>query len=634
MASNVDHQAVLDFFKSSIPTLVPGPNHISSTGTRPPAKFDKHLHTKLTLKRVLYCPSLVDDFAAIADDALSQYLLQQSLPSTNDDVCETGRFPGKRVRDVMQREIEASINDIINEESIRSIYAAILIPYCLTVASTLEFQLPIWSSGCLAWELVAYTKENFGIPDGFFQIKNSPTMAVPSSYEKTKEHFSNVAVWEFKNLKAGNEAVFQCIRELARLDQFPWVTCEAGHLCGVKCKSPPDSREAMVYWKKCGPDAPSPICKSTCMESSAPLPEITIPFTSAHALHAEHMMQQVWAEMVKYDATFACLTSGHLKMYCYRKRDNGWLYISDVLSTDSENTAKYLTGFLIAALRDARERATELENNKPATWAKENPFKAVQTEENMSQDLAPEEVLSQAKVQQWLVLYSKMKPEYRSGSFLTTTLYQRGFPHLNASAGQPDTSKCLLVSITGDRHTSKGTFQVNGISFSGIPGQYAEHVVVKTANAEGALSLRKNEYQIILDLKAANVTCIPDALGCFWYADPGRRIKPDYAAFIFEDVGEVSLDELWAKKRQIDKKYVDAAKDGLRQIHKAGYRHRNLSLCDIIVRDCIRSDRSVVSFVNFGRAKRVSTPVDSKEKGKMKKEEEQLESLLLNPLKR
>lgn len=85
--------------------------------------------------------------------------------------------------------------------------------------------------------------------------------------------------------------------------------------------------------------------------------------------------------MVKDDVTFACLCSGRRKMYLMRNRREQCVYISDVLSTDMKWTAKTLTGFFIAAIRDAEYRYDEMQASKPFTWSLENPFRRQMTKE-------------------------------------------------------------------------------------------------------------------------------------------------------------------------------------------------------------------------------------------------------------
>ncbi|KAG6907649.1 hypothetical protein DXG01_008099 [Tephrocybe rancida] len=625
--TDVNLAAVIDFFQSSLPTLVPAPNdeHTKSKNTRPPAQFDKHLHPELTLKRVIYCPSMVKDFAAIANNALSQYVSHRPLPSTertlNEDGVDTNDFPGNGSRDDSIHDIEIVINKIVNEESVRDIYAATLVPQCLTVASTLAFHLPLWSRGYLEWEKTTYTDENFGIADGFFKCVNRPAKSacglVPplsALSRKMMEYFPNLAVWEFKNLLAGSLGVFEGIRELARNDQFQWTGCEAGHLCGVIKKNHPTSGsdKPLVYWEKLGPDAPNPVCKST---TEKPVPAADIPpisskgCASANALHSIHITQQVWAEMVKHDTTFACLSSGHLKMYFYRRRREAWLYTSDVISTDMAGTSGLLTGFLIAILHDAQERTLELERTKPTTWCDANPYA-----------IPPDDVP--------LVPKKNTNP---SGSFIQDRLYRRVSLHSTEITREPAIGDPFLhVAIDGERHTSKGTFKVNDIVFPGILGQFSKFICVKTANADSTLERRKKEYSVILDLQAAGVTCIPDLLGFFVYVDPDYKVKLTYAAVIFEDVGDISLQDIWDNTQKIDEIYRAAAKEGLKQIHDAGYCHRDISLCDIIVRKPKRSDRQLVSFVNLVRAKKVGDD----QKYKMKQEKELLAHLLVNPRKR
>lgn len=316
--SDPDLEAVHEFFKSSLPALFPGPRHTSSRNTRDPAGFDQHLDHHLRLERVVYCPSLVNDFEALADDALSRYLRNKGpLPSTRPIYVLNGQtrryedvnqFPGweKRAKDIFSNE---KIDNIQNEASIEQIYSTTLARQCVVVASTLEFQLPRWSQGFLRWDMIPETGyKNYALADGFLKMvdsfasgylgTHSPKLLSPF-HAGLMSSYPTLAPWEFKNLLAGDLAVFQCIRELSVSKTFPWIECEHKELCQTIRRRghplPNADGTARVYWEPLGYDAPYPVCQSILGD---PVPRDQIPRISEHVerddhVHAIYIMQQV-----------------------------------------------------------------------------------------------------------------------------------------------------------------------------------------------------------------------------------------------------------------------------------------------------------------------------------------------------
>ncbi|KAG6895219.1 hypothetical protein C0992_002521 [Termitomyces sp. T32_za158] len=316
--SDPDLDAVHDFFKSSLPTLLPGPRHTSSRLTRDPAGFDQHLDDHLRLRHVVYCPSLIDDFAALADDAVSKYLqVKGPLPSTSPvyildqrtkRYTDANEFPGweKRARAIFS---DKKIDNIRNEASIEQIYSTTLAQQCVIVASTLEFRLSKWSQGFLRWDLNNETEyKPYARADGFFKMVDSFASGPPGSHSPKllspfhaglMSSYPTLAPWEFKNLLAGNLAVFQCIRELSVSRTFPWIDCEHKQSCHtIRRKGhPPPNKDgiAHVFWEPLGYDAPEPVCQSVL---GNPVPLNQIPRISEHFerddhLHAIYIMQQV-----------------------------------------------------------------------------------------------------------------------------------------------------------------------------------------------------------------------------------------------------------------------------------------------------------------------------------------------------
>jgi hypothetical protein len=151
---------VEDFFQHKPNSFKAAKDHTSSTNTRPPASFDRHLDLRLRLRRVVYLPSMTRDLKQIAKTALQSASSAGVLPSISD------AFPLRTMRQKWNR--QAPYHHIICEDEIQNIYETTTAKFCSVVASTLEFQLPRWSRGHLDW--TKKTRKVRGIADGYLRL--------------------------------------------------------------------------------------------------------------------------------------------------------------------------------------------------------------------------------------------------------------------------------------------------------------------------------------------------------------------------------------------------------------------------------------------------------------------------------
>ena len=79
---------------------------------------------------------------------------------------------------------------------------------------------------------------------------------------------------------------------------------------------------------------------------------------------------QTWTEAVNDDATFVVINAGNLEIIGKRDRATQSLYISNVIDVTACDYGKLHTGLYIAAIRDARNRTTQLRhcNPRPGNW--------------------------------------------------------------------------------------------------------------------------------------------------------------------------------------------------------------------------------------------------------------------------
>ncbi|KAF8074525.1 hypothetical protein FPV67DRAFT_1445583 [Lyophyllum atratum] len=610
---------IRDFFEYSLPTLVMGEDHTRSRSTRAPAHFDRHLDEHLRMDRVVYLPAFLTDLKAIAEDALTKYTSKFPFPATREQI----GFPNAGIRLDCAR--DALEERILNERSLEGIYSKTMASHCSIVASTLEFQLPVWSSAHLHWQTIhGRSEEKHAIADGLLRIFDisghtcdaARVSPLAVEYLDVRKYFPVIGVWEFKNMVAGSINVFEAILEQAKMHKFPWVGCQEGNRCAVV--HPPTLGKVLKTWSKMGPDASESVVPPPTMP-----PPPSHPIRGTDIQHGLYMVQQVIAEMVKHDTTFGCLHSGHSEIYFKRDRKNKILYVSDIVRTDAPGHGGLITGLFIAMLRDAKERSAQMKHGF-RTWPDCEP------PETPSAGLSPEGIIEQARIRQWLILTPEEKGILTS-SFCPGSPYLRS-PSVAIGATDFDLDSAVVsISIPPQRHTSKGTLSISGTVFPGIRGRYSKFVVVRCANRDRDVVRLRKEDQAYRDLAAAGVTCIPQLFGLFVHAnsegDP--RIKLPYASLVIEDVGDESLEDWWKSERSFPESTVQDALKALKQFHSANYCHGKLALHDILIlpEDLRRDDRSPISFVSL-RGAYQTTQAWEKEK-----ELEALEGLLRNPLK-
>ncbi|KAF8074045.1 hypothetical protein FPV67DRAFT_783245 [Lyophyllum atratum] len=603
---------VRDYFEYSMPTLTRDKDHTPSRSTRLPASFDRHLEKHLRIDRVVYLPAFLADLKAVAEDALTKYIHQFPLPPTAG-TC----FPdhGLRERSVEQ----ALLQRILNEKSVEEIYSRTVTRHCSIVASTLEFQLPVWSSVHLRWQTIhgKEENENHAIADGFLEISDtSPASSLPMEYLDVPKDFPVIGVWEFKNMRAGSIEVFEAILEHATMSEFPWEGCQMGNFCAID--HPVKSGGVLKTWSKMGPDASQSVVSPPVMP-----PPPSHPIDKVDRVHASHMVQQVIAEMVKHDTTFACLHSGHSEVYFKRDRKNKTLYVSDIVQTDAPGHGRLITGLFIAMLRDAKERSAQMKHGHPPTWYEPCPSKGP--------ELSPKNFITEARTRQWLILTSTENKKCPVLSFCPRSPY---FRSPSVTVGATDftlESPVVSISISPQHYTSKGTLSISGRVFPGIRGHYSKLVVVKCKTRDTELARLRNEDQAYRDLAKAGVTCIPQLIGLFLHANTEGNpiIKAPYACLVIEDVGSESLEDWWKSEKCFPESTVQDTLKALKQFHTRDYCYGKLALHDILIlpENLRRNGRSPIYFVSLGSVYKTA------EAWKKEEELKALERLLRNPLK-
>ncbi|KAG6885894.1 hypothetical protein C0993_008413 [Termitomyces sp. T159_Od127] len=313
---------LLGFFGSAPSVLTADERyHTTSNSTRKPGQFDKHLHHRLRLKRVVKLLGLLQDLLNNAMHALSSY--KKDLPAPNT------RFPYAQYVTLTSK---THRRDIHKEIDVQSAYETGVADFCATVAATLELQLSDWSPNCLQWSTVRLCNKEIpgvrrdqALADGFLNMSDKGSkrhLVHPTPRERLiLDTFPVIAIWEFKNLnfdatigQMASEARAEVFHEMLNgfLDSvFPWKECEKGDNC------------AIVHWKigisacPMGNNAVYSSCQSydSARKLELSLPERPPTGCESGAKHsARDILQQAWTEALVHDCTFLVINAGNVEI--------------------------------------------------------------------------------------------------------------------------------------------------------------------------------------------------------------------------------------------------------------------------------------------------------------------------------
>lgn len=259
------------------------PGSTTSSYTRPPAYWDMHLTEDLILKKIVHMPFLPEALMALVDDAIAELRDADML----DDLEDVLELLNDRV---------ATVPCVARDEAeVVAFYEKTTGHVCPYVASRLEFgptthSLLDWTNsrrhggnaepvgesakdtGASKRKTAKGSKEPDDTPvsasakavaDGFLRFFFSSKtfeddlLNLPpdkqKDFEAIRTHFVNLAVWEFKNLVAGNENTMKAIGALAG-KPFCWEKCSEENLCS-NAKHLEMSGRPKVTRVRTGPDA-------------------------------------------------------------------------------------------------------------------------------------------------------------------------------------------------------------------------------------------------------------------------------------------------------------------------------------------------------------------------------------------
>ncbi|KAF9518757.1 hypothetical protein BS47DRAFT_194993 [Hydnum rufescens UP504] len=384
-----------------------------STGTHPPAFYDKHLAQQLVLKQVKRLPSLVQQLAANVDKALGNAF--ESLPPLEDFITSEARRMSLKYQDPT----------VFDEKGVVSYYEKITSTFCVPLASTLALhpKASVWDSllewsastrspgraimnGVLRFREIAHDEESKSTQELLLKNMDNETRR---AFEDLSKSVSPLATWEMKSLFAAPKEV---VTAICNLDRFTWTSCQK-----VLCKVPEHKRmRERAEPARAGPDAKNPSwdLKDVSYPPAAPAEPLgqALSSTSAmpppmqavsmvpsakekgkgkakaetedrgadegkasrkrqkrdrddaayqdpHDRTAEKVVQQAWAQAVRDDGTVIVLHSGNYELVCLRHRASQTLYVSDLIEPHTcanPGYGKVQVGIYVAAVEDAINR--------------------------------------------------------------------------------------------------------------------------------------------------------------------------------------------------------------------------------------------------------------------------------------
>ncbi|KAJ7173330.1 hypothetical protein C8R46DRAFT_1255401 [Mycena filopes] len=232
------------FFQESFPPLAQAAGETTSASIHPPGNWDRHLDDRLILKKVRYLPSIADALQRVAGEAAQN----QSLPTIpHRTVAAT--FPDTRYRKRQQR---SALQPRGEESELAAFYAATVADYCMTIAATLEFRLPVWEHGFMEWSSDPVKRPAGPVAAGYLRVAEEfpacqslprlqecwPEMAAISNY------FPDLAIWNFKSLDEGGDLpLFELLMQFANETEFPWE----------RCVDPNDCKFSYSNWSRTNP---------------------------------------------------------------------------------------------------------------------------------------------------------------------------------------------------------------------------------------------------------------------------------------------------------------------------------------------------------------------------------------------
>lgn len=320
--------------------------------------------------------------------------------------------------DLRRRLRGPTINKGSREIDVAAAYHNNVLSTIVPIVSVLEFPSSSWetqflevsmSDSSITGDSGRGRQNNYALADSVLRINPDrhdgsipPQSAVLEDMRTVASYFDRIIPFEFKSLSSGSYATMLGILGHTLEKDFPWQGCSK--FCAYE-HGPKLGREP-VTGDPVGLDAIFPGLnfrisdwagknrkefqvlkdgKQSTTHGRNMLQQVIV-YASRYSTLTHYCMhtQQIWTEMVKYDATYSVLHAGNYELLLLRNRQDQTLYISDIIEPHtigegmpgSPGYYQIHIGLFISAIRDAVARARQLkefggaEDVLPDTWTR------------------------------------------------------------------------------------------------------------------------------------------------------------------------------------------------------------------------------------------------------------------------
>ncbi|KAF8329024.1 hypothetical protein F5887DRAFT_1185480 [Amanita rubescens] len=514
-------------------------DHTKSSSTRKPGVYDKHLDANLRPMKVAYCPGIPAQLAEVANSRYEEHKEKFGPPYKSKDT------DFDVIRPVLQAD-----KVVRSEKGILDGYANTMGATILPIVSALAFETPSWKQRYIEW--TTEQKQDKAIPDGALRINHGifPQDDTPHDcpYRKIAEkpsgrkslivddlkccicdnpyseklknaaqYFLDIVLYEIKSLKSGTLEHLTAVLEQTCHDNVFWSECDEN--CSHPRICPP------VSGSPTGFDAENPLVRLTASDwgetevgRSTGTPHVH------HRVSAEHMIQQIWSEMVKNDATYLVLNSGNFEIIALRNRKSRTLYLSDIIVTADPGYVQVHVGLFIAAIQDVIDRAAQLNASKaanalPSSWTKYVGHRRIKVPDIVMGPIDMEEVLPNCRQLCLVPTKGADSVPYRRWN-----LYER-CPKEKLEGS----SLIIRTRASDDWNIFVGTVELSGKTFE-------DCVIVKTARGKYATQMLSKESSVYHSLSGNPQECkIAGMYGFF--VDFSDKDEP-HAILLLEHLGK------------------------------------------------------------------------------------------------
>ncbi|KAJ6481945.1 hypothetical protein C8R45DRAFT_1076074 [Mycena sanguinolenta] len=619
--------AVQNFLLSAAFLPPQAENHTTSTCTRKPGKWDRHLGKEYALKKVEYLPSLEDSLSALARDALN---VHPSLPPL-DELSEFSSALGR----AKTHKAALSITPIRVEQDLANYYGQTTAAWCMTAATMLEYQLGICeraSVELMEWTTTSKERLSNGLGDGFLRSTGKYPEILPNNVQSKLRHmsrsFPDLAVWEFKNLAVGDTLSPDAILTFTQHSSFPWQICEISDRCGLVHQQTPSQKDLVFTPTMFSPDFDlSKVNIDLTKTESWKRDPKSDAIKETHLEDGRDIIQQIWAEAVRIDSTFVIIYAGAYELIGIRNRAKQTLYLSGVIRPAVDPGYFGIeTGLYMAIFREATDRASLLiPKDVGAKKTKPSRTKQLRKKLDLTQLCSSDELV-------WKLKTARVKAAANTGfmPFILERPYVRQMPvgiaegplaeYWEETKTNSTNSRKMMVANAVEYGTSmicRASLTVDGQPYAPAGNlKEPELLFVKNACArQRDVEALGREAAVCHYLSEKKVQGVPAFIGYFCMK-PAKEVPPASSLVLFFAGTPFPSSPLTNNQKRKFVKILD-------NIHSAGILHQDIHPNNLLVRE---RDQDVF-IVGFSKARRITSEKGAEAK-ELKKEKDNLKRLL------